>query len=771
MMLANPIHWSVFGSFAADRIMREDGDWAKLLDRISQSGPHPSKSTCPWVKLARFGDKRSSGNSLRHDENVLEIYGVEGDYDGEAMQPEEAIDKLEAAHIKAVVYTSPSHTPEKPRWRVLSPLSAPCNPSEREQLLSRINGVLGGVLSRESFTLSQSYYFGAVKTAPEYKVLVTFDDPEDGYCIDQLHELDACAVGKPLSSPKQIDPMTGEESAWGADELAARVGQLGRKLRTGDGRHFALVRAANALSNQGIRNEATVILMLDALVQKYFDPADPPAHGALQEIARHAVDRDRRKTEEAAALTESLLAAYRRSTADDGPADESQDGDVSINAVQVWREDAQLAVPTHLNHLPHTKLAQVAEAISKSAETTDRALCISGAIHLAVCVVARRVRSNKANSAVLYMGNVARTGRGKNAAKNFVSKVLVRVFGIPPSSDFTSGSSLFTLLRGSPSAVLHLDEFGDKLKHGLKDSNGSPVVKGFSALKEIYSQCDDILAPSAFSMIGMTAKQRDDFAAANAPVLMPHLNILAVTTPGQLADAITDSSVEGGLINRFMFVTASGDVVENEDFDPTPPSWLIDYIREVVAELQPVTNGNLNGLVDDNHSIAPSMSEFVFCENSMALLNAFKAEIKDIGRSDEFLADMSQRWRENAMRMALSIHAFSEPHNKTIDPAITAWCIDYSRYYGKKFAFRTLELAQPSEKYGQRRKAYLAAFRARPDGLTSDQIGKMAPWRNDTPAFRNALIADMQNCGEIARVVGNKPARGPAPKLWVALQC
>ena len=155
----------------------------------------------------------------------------------------------------------------------------------------------------------------------------------------------------------------------------------------------------------------------------------------------------------------------------------------------------------------------------------------------------------------------------------------------------------------------------------------------------------------------------------------------------------------------------------------------------------------------------------------MTLLNAFKAEIKDIGRSDEFLADMSQRWRENAMRMALAIHAFSEPHNKTIDPSITAWCIDYSRYYGKKFAFRTLELAQPSEKYGQRRKAYLAAFRAKPDGLTSDQIGKMAPWRNDTPAFRNALIADMQNSGEIARVVGNKPARGPAPKLWVALQC
>ena len=165
------------------------------------------------------------------------------------------------------------------------------------------------------------------------------------------------------------------------------------------------------------------------------------------------------------------------------------------------------------------------------------------------------------------------------------------------------------------------------------------------------------------------------------------------------------------------------------------------------------------------------MAEFAFCGASMGLLNAFKAEIKELGRNDEFMADMSQRWRENAMRMALAIHAFCEPYNRTISPDITAWCIDYCRFYGRKFALHTLELAQPSEKYGQRRKAYLEAFRAHPDGLTSDQIGKMAPWRHDAPSFRNGLIADMEATGEIVRVFGEKPKRGPAPKVWVALQC
>ncbi len=297
-------------------------------------------------------------------------------------------------------------------------------------------------------------------------------------------------------------------------------------------------------------------------------------------------------------------------------------------------------------------------------------------------------------------------------------------------------------------------------------------MKGFSALKEIYSQCDDTLSPAAFSMISMSSKQRKEFLAANSPVEALHLNILAVTTPGQLADAITDASVEGGLINRFLFVTASGEVIENDEFESQPPEWLIDYMKEVVAELSPPdTGGNMESIVSDMSIFPPKLAGFNFCDRSMQILNSFKKEIKEIGKDDEFMADMSQRWRENAMRMALAIHAFCEAHNRTIDPEITAWCVDYCRYYGKKFALRTLELAQPSEKYGQRRKAYLSAFRGHPNGVSSHYIGMNIPWRNDAPVFRNALISDMESSGEIAKVIGHKPARGPSPKVWVALQC
>src|SRR5262245_28943813 len=42
-----------------------------------------TKAKLPWLKLAKFGSKRSEGGSLRHNANVLEISGIEADYDGE----------------------------------------------------------------------------------------------------------------------------------------------------------------------------------------------------------------------------------------------------------------------------------------------------------------------------------------------------------------------------------------------------------------------------------------------------------------------------------------------------------------------------------------------------------------------------------------------------------------------------------------------------------------------------------------------------------------
>lgn len=182
-----------FETFGATTKSEETLTIRDLCDRIE--GSHAAtKDVLPWLKLARFGSKKTPNGSLRHNDNVLTISGIEADYDGEQVSVDDAIEKLTKANIRAIVYTSPSHTSEKPRWRVLAPFSTPIEPDLRDRMMNRLNGVLGGGLSPESWTLSQSYYLGFVD-GNENNHRVEFVD-EYGF-IDLEDDLDITAITKP----------------------------------------------------------------------------------------------------------------------------------------------------------------------------------------------------------------------------------------------------------------------------------------------------------------------------------------------------------------------------------------------------------------------------------------------------------------------------------------------------------------------------------------------------------------------------------------------
>ena len=166
-----PLAVSMFADVKAQRIEPNHLSLRQLQDRLNSTTAR-DKAALPLVKLATFGDARTDKGSLRHDANLLRVSGVEGDYDAGAVSPRQAAERLRQAGIAALIYTTPSHTAEAPRWRVLAPLTRPVAPAEREALCARLNGALGGILAAESFTPSQSYYFGAVTGRPVESVLV-----------------------------------------------------------------------------------------------------------------------------------------------------------------------------------------------------------------------------------------------------------------------------------------------------------------------------------------------------------------------------------------------------------------------------------------------------------------------------------------------------------------------------------------------------------------------------------------------------------------------
>ena len=123
---------------------------------------------------------------------MLSLSGCETDYDAGKVAFAAVCEIIRKANILAMLYTSPSHTEEKPRWRVLCPFSADLDPTRRYQMVARLNGVLGGILAGESFTLSRSYYFGSINDRPPPQVEII-----DGDYLDLRPDLDAGATGKP----------------------------------------------------------------------------------------------------------------------------------------------------------------------------------------------------------------------------------------------------------------------------------------------------------------------------------------------------------------------------------------------------------------------------------------------------------------------------------------------------------------------------------------------------------------------------------------------
>jgi RecA-family ATPase len=181
-----------FRDYAAKTKTEERLTLEDLAQRVKTHAA-AEKDALPWLKLARFGGTRKESGSLRTNENVVAVTGAVVDYDGENMSPEDGAKQLYEAGIAALVYTSPSHTDEKPRWRAVCPFGQELPPEGHYKMVARLNGLLGGVLAAESFTLSQSYYFGSVNGNPGHRAILV-----DGtMLLDECDELDEFAIGKP----------------------------------------------------------------------------------------------------------------------------------------------------------------------------------------------------------------------------------------------------------------------------------------------------------------------------------------------------------------------------------------------------------------------------------------------------------------------------------------------------------------------------------------------------------------------------------------------
>jgi KaiC/GvpD/RAD55 family RecA-like ATPase len=251
------LHATVFPDVFAQMAARQDLDILKL----QRSPPTAEEKAClSLLKLADFEDRPNGSGCLRYDENVSAIWGAEVDYDEGLMPFSEVAGKLKQAGVEAFLYTSPSHTKESPRWRILLPFSKPCAGSTkqmrdyRSEAVRQVETILGTRVASESFTLSQIFYFGKVEGS-EYRTAHI-----SGIPIDRLFDLTKHTprLGKTLSDGFTV------KAGVDCSETSAKIAE-GKEL------HTSMRDQAASLIARGVPQEDVI-----ALLQSQLNRSDAP---------------------------------------------------------------------------------------------------------------------------------------------------------------------------------------------------------------------------------------------------------------------------------------------------------------------------------------------------------------------------------------------------------------------------------------------------------------------------------------------------------------
>lgn len=560
--------WTMFRSAAAMQAQVMEQTPQELLEYIRSAGPFARKDLCPWVKLATFGNLRSSKNSLRNNANVMTITGVEGDYDAEVIQPEQAVEMLECAHVKAIIYTSPSHTDQKPRWRVLAPLSKEHSPSTRSALLARINGVLGGVLASESFTLSQSYYFGRVEGV-DFKILATYDDLSEGWCVDELDELDNTAIRKQGAPHHADDPYDGEPKRdYSVSMFEDLVTLLGRKLRTGDGRRDMLKSYISSRSNRGLLRDE-LIAMVEGVVGKYFDPNDGIDQANVIGIIDDFVQKDIGKVDQPADTSQFLkhvkVEASKTAQQPDsvmevtfpfldaviaGAKPEQPPKTEKPKASK--KATAKKAVIDYPEPYPGVMQQIVAAANQSAYKPQPHLNMLAALIGMAACINGEYSMRSGGRFNLYGIGSLE-SGGGKDNPR-MAAETLAAMGGSTILGKPGSGAGLEDALEARKNQLVSIDEMAHILK-SMNDERapahirdiGAAMLKLYSAGRGAYNKRILAKGPN---------RQNDQPTVAN-----PCVSMIGFATPEGLGDAFNEANFTDGLMARMLFVPGDPTVV------------------------------------------------------------------------------------------------------------------------------------------------------------------------------------------------------------------
>lgn len=668
----------------------------QLLDFV-ETTEAAEKRDLPLLKLATFGKQKTDKGSFRHDHNIMTVSGIEGDYDLEKISPKEAAAIFKKAKIACVIYTSASHTPAKPRWRVLAPFSDELLPGQKNQMLARLNGLIDGAFSHESFTLSQAFYFGDVVG----KHPAEFFEVEGDY-IDQRSDLDETAITPELvkrreaedGAPRDSTPIDEAQELFDRDYESGKLQEalqaaldyrweMGDKIGSDEDRELWWRNICWAL-HHGSGGDKTGYKLWSDYAEKSYRASRLKARGdsVKRAIATewHYAKDDRPKgvlgfgtvykTLEEAGWVHGAIQI--EDFEDDEPAPKSKAKE------QPKPKPTIPDIPEHLLTIPGI-LGDAVEHFNQTSTRYQPQYAVQTALALGSVVLARNWKSELDNYTSLYLVNLGSTGRGKEFARTYLDRVLeaAGMGFLIGNGKYASEAGVLGALTLSPRHIMVYDEFGRVLS-ATASSGNTNMQQAQTILMSLFAQLGGIARGTAYSLNGKTPQQIE--AMRKSKIVRPAITMLGLSTPETFFDALSQDDVAGGFLNRLLVVNS------RQPRTPERPRPWTDAPRKLLQWMRDYGLPDEEGFDEPSESPSEVQDPEVikFTSDALAMLDRIEEEVIELQNKhdDQRLDGMFSRSREITMRIALIV-TLSRDRSK-VDEAAVQWAWDYVMFYTKE---------------------------------------------------------------------------------------
>ena len=286
-------------------------------------------------------------------------------------------------------------------------------------------------------------------------------------------------------------------------------------------------------------------------------------------------------------------------------------------------------------------------------------LSCAAALVTVAAVVGRRYECDGAR-APLYVVGVAKSGVGKDVGRRCATGLL-EAAGLGDrigTDDVASAAGIVTRLRGSPTQLFLLDEFGRLLEAYTSHGAGSHEREIVTTLMKLWSSAGSTYQGKAYAD-----------AKSSKRVVEPCCVLYGTTTPDVFYRALRGSDVVDGVLSRVLLVQC-----DHGQMPPRRPSCRpSDPPAELVLRAKRIARGRAEGNLAavDTADLRAPLTELPLTDDARVALGRIGEVVRP--QLDGRHAELWVRAREQSLRVALVVAAGCEAERVEVEHLAWAW--------------------------------------------------------------------------------------------------